>query len=220
MDIKPVRRTNHNGILIEVEALLDLDIGFICSISETDYDYSIIKETYANSTIPQLQDKKLEDADFLYNAFTDTFTKEIVDNLFEDYKKDHAEDLIIKSPEVQSIKRIIEIFSKSSKEIASPVVLSRNLDFLPYLKNRYPTLTILGFSGKNKFDFTPYARFIIEDINRISDYGKMDFRHITVLSYMKNFTEVDGEKILHPAPVLLYGSTNQFDIIEPNTRRY
>lgn len=212
---KPIRRKNHNGILIELEAFLDLDIGVIKYI-ERHYDYDILKPEFVGKSVKELQLVKWKDKDFFKNIFRENFSNSLIDEIFETILKTNTEEIIKKAPEVQSIKRMISVFAKTGKDIAYCVILVRKSEYLPYLKNRFPKLTFLDASENQKIDFTPYARFIVEDMNRLIEYGVIEFTHITVLSYPKNFTTSKGEKvILLPQPILLYGTNNQFDIIDP-----
>ena len=216
-------RKNHNGILIDQDAFLDLDIGFIKFLDETmtsDEELSIINKSFTSKPVKQLQEIKWKEKDFLSKAFNfNDKDKDLAYKLFDDYMKTDYNSIIIKSPEVQSINRLITLFSSNAMEAAYCVVLVRNHKYLHILKNRFPKVTFLDKSEMDKKDFIPFARFIIADINLVFKFKLIEFTHITVLSYPHNFMEIDGKKMLLSDPLMSYGVTNEFNIIDPLIRR-
>lgn len=220
MDIpQKVIRENHNGILIEAEALIDFDIGCMRCLKDDyreDKDKDIIDIDYITRSSEDLIKDKMNDKDFIYKSFSSDIDKETVGNVFNDYINHSLRYVIEFAPEVPAISRLISVMDRNKTNVGHCVVVARKLEIIPYLKNRFPNLTILEASGRENFDFKPYARFIVEDINRLTEYGIIEFTHITVMNYAKNFKTYDnGKTTLSPDPVLLYGHTNEFGIIDP-----
>lgn len=210
---KPPHRQNHTGILIEGEAQLDLEIGFLKILSE--------KNPNLFETIPPFDDyKKLidikkSDRDFLYRWFKKNISRETINEIHIIYKEEHAGEIITAAPEVPSVQRLLQFSAKLNKDIAFCVLILKNPIYCEIYKSRFPNLTYLEAPRTKDFDFKPYARFIIEDIDGLVDYGKIEFTYITVMDYAKNYMEVSGKKILKSSPVLVYGVMNEFNIMDP-----
>ena len=108
----------------------------------------------------------------------------------------------------------MQFSAKLNKDIAFCVLILKNPIYCEIYKSRFPNLTYLEAPRTKDFDFKPYARFIIEDIDGLVDYGKIEFTYITVMDYAKNYMEVSGKKILKSSPVLVYGVMNEFNIMD------
>ena len=222
---KKIIRENHNGILIEVEALIDFDIGIMRCLKD-DYknsDSSIIDINYITQSDNTLFENKIKDKNFIENAFLGN-AKQHTKAVFNSYLEEKTEYVIKFSPLVPSINRLIDITKRNRTNVAHCAVITKNEKYIPYLKKRFPEITILNASENNKNDFKQYARFIVEDINKLYDYGKIEFTYITVMNYAKNFEDLNGKekgtkRVLSPKPVIIYGHTNEFDIIDPLIRR-
>lgn len=209
----PPKRENHVGILIEGEAQLDLEIGFLKLIYQYNPDLLTSKPPIEDYS--KMISVKKSDKEFIYKWFNKSLSHEVIDELYNSYKEDKTGELINVSPEVPSVQRLLQLTSKLSHDIGFCTLILKNPKYIDFFKFRFPNYTYLEAPESKDFNFKPYARFIVDNIDGLIDYGKIEFTYITVMDYAKNYMDLSGKKILKSSPVLVYGVMNEFNIMDP-----
>lgn len=211
--LKPQHRENHVGILIEAEAQIDIEIGFLKLLYQNNPGMFSHEPPFDD--INKMIEIKKSDELFLYRWFNGKLTKELIDEIYESYKTEKTGELIAASPDVPSIHRLINLSHRVNRDIMFTTLILDRPEYRKFLEYRFPKCSYIEAPRDGDFNFKPYARFIIEDIDRLINYGKIEFTYITVMDYAKNYAPIGGKKILKADPLYVYGQMNEFNIMDP-----
>ena len=208
--------TGNNSILIEFEALVDLEMSFIQWIRKHPDAFNLRyfnKDKLLNFPIQQLKFKRSHGVENLFKSLlVDEETKNRSKNLFSMIMEQYEGQILEETPCATDVQRLVRAYKKAGGGIISITVRCSNDHEVKYIKSHFnfnvPIVTI----PKRDIEMGKYTRLITANALSPLEYMIHEPKSIIVVNYRENFIEKDIN-ILRPELVIKMGDIHDIQVI-------